>query len=93
LQGGFTIHDMTPSRLPAGQSAAGAGAGPRLVAGLQDAVSGYLIQGFKQGSGPAAHYDFVPVGLFWVGAAVASALVTALIWQLSQRAAAEIPGK
>jgi OPA family sugar phosphate sensor protein UhpC-like MFS transporter len=84
--GGLLAIDCVPKEA-AGAALGMVGIASYVGAGLQDAASGYLIQGFKQGSGPAAQYEFVPVGFFWVGAAVASALVTALIWRLSQRSA------
>jgi len=57
-------------------------------AGAQDAASGYLIEGFKRGTGTAARYDFLPVSVFWVGAAVVSMLITAMNSRASRRPAA-----
>jgi len=65
--GGLLAIDSVP------KEAAGAGLGlvgiaSYLGAGLQDLISGHLIEKFQSGSGLGARYDFTSVSLFWVGA-------------------------
>lgn len=54
-------------------------------AGLQDTVSGYLIERYRHGAGDDVRYDFMPVGLFWIGAALASVAISACIWRWARR--------
>lgn len=82
--GGLLAIDSVPKEA-AGAALGMVGIASYIGAGLQDAVSGYLIELTKNGQDGTATYDFSLVGLFWVGASAASVLVTAAIWTHSRR--------
>lgn len=82
--GGLLAIDSVPKEA-AGAALGMVGIASYLGAGMQDAVSGYLIENFKVGTGTAARYDFLPANLFWVGASTVSVLITAVIWQSARR--------
>lgn len=82
--GGLLAIDSVPKQA-AGAALGVVGIASYLGAGLQDALSGYLIEITKTGIGAAAIYDFRLVGTFWVGASAASVLVTTAIWLQSRR--------
>ena len=52
-----------------------------VAAGLQDIVSGYLIQGFTVETAGMEVYDFGPVSWFWIAAAVISFVLPVLNWK------------
>ena len=52
-----------------------------VAAGLQDIVSGYLIEGFTVHTEGADIYDFGPVSLFWIIAALVSFVMPVLNWR------------
>lgn len=81
--GGLLAIDSVPKEA-AGAALGVVGIASYVGAGLQDHVSGHLIEQFKSGTGGAAHYDFVPVSVVWLGASAASALVMAVIWRASR---------
>lgn len=82
--GGLLAIDTVPKE-SAGAALGIVGIASYFGAGLQDTISGYLIEGFKTETGHAARYDFLPVSLFWIGASTTSALITAMIWRSSRR--------
>lgn len=49
-----------------------------VAASVQDVTSGYLIQGFQSADGA---YDFVPVSVFWLVAAVLAFILPVLNWR------------
>ena len=51
-------------------------------AGLQDIISGWLIEDGKTMVDGAAVYDFDAAGILWVGAAVVSVILAALVWNV-----------
>lgn len=85
--GGLLAIDSVP-REAAGAALGMVGIASYVGAGLQDHVSGHLIEQFKSGTGSTAHYDFAPVSLFWVSASAVSAIVMGLIWKSSRSAQA-----
>jgi MFS transporter, OPA family, sugar phosphate sensor protein UhpC len=82
--GGLLAIDSVPKEA-AGAALGMVGVASYLGAGVQDVTSGYLIENFKTGVGLAARYDFLPAGLFWVGASIISGLITGIIWWMSRR--------
>ena len=82
--GGLLAIDSVPKEA-AGAALGIVGIASYLGAGAQDAASGYLIEGFKNATGTAARYDFLPASLFWAGASFMSMFITAVIWRLSHR--------
>ena len=51
-----------------------------LGAGIQDIISGYLIEGGKTTTAGVANYDFEMAGWLWVGSSVISLLLAASVW-------------
>ena len=43
-----------------------------IAAGLQDVISGTLIENFKVVSDGVVTYDFLPVSILWIGASILS---------------------
>jgi OPA family sugar phosphate sensor protein UhpC-like MFS transporter len=82
--GGLLAIDTVP-RESAGAALGIVGIASYLGAGIQDTASGYLIEAGKTGIGSVARYDFVPASLLWMGAAVTSTLITAMIWHRSRQ--------
>jgi OPA family sugar phosphate sensor protein UhpC-like MFS transporter len=82
--GGLLAIDSVPKEA-AGAALGMVGVASYIGAGLQDHFSGHLIGKFKSGAGFGAHYDFTPVSAYWIGASIVSAVITGVIWRLSQR--------
>jgi OPA family sugar phosphate sensor protein UhpC-like MFS transporter len=82
--GGLLAIDSVPKEA-AGAALGMVGIASYIGAGLQDHLSGHLIERFKSGVGSAAHYDFAPASIFWIGASVVSAVIMGAIWWLSRR--------
>jgi len=82
--GGLLAIDSVPKEA-AGAALGMVGIASYIGAGIQDHVSGHLIEKFKSNADSAAQYDFTPVSLFWIGASIVSAAITAVIWRLSRR--------
>ena len=83
--GGLLAIDSVPKDA-AGAALGMVGIASYLGAGLQDLISGNLIEKYKSGSGLGARYDFTPVGIFWVGASIVSALIVGIIWKTASAA-------
>jgi OPA family sugar phosphate sensor protein UhpC-like MFS transporter len=49
-----------------------------VAAGIQDIVSGYLIEGYTTEAGV---YDFGPVAMFWLAASVIAFVLPVLNWK------------
>ena len=49
-------------------------------AGLQDVMSGILIEGNKTVVNGVDTYDFTYINWFWIGAAILSVLLALLVW-------------
>jgi OPA family sugar phosphate sensor protein UhpC-like MFS transporter len=53
-----------------------------IAAGIQDIVSGYLIQGNISGQAiSTASYDFTPVSFFWLAAFLLSFILPLVEWK------------
>ena len=48
-----------------------------VAAGLQDIISGFLIQGGSDG----VEYNFTAVALFWIAACIVSVVVPVVAWK------------
>lgn len=73
---GLMALDIVP-RKATGSALGIVGISSYVAAGIQDIVSGFMIQG---GSG-TGQYDFVPVSLFWMGACLVSFLLPVWGWK------------
>ena len=58
-----------------------------LVAGVQDTISGYLLDASKQVVDGATVYSFRLVFMVWIGALVLSTLLAASLWLFTRRTA------
>jgi OPA family sugar phosphate sensor protein UhpC-like MFS transporter len=56
-----------------------------LGAGIQDQVTGILLDGGKTVVGGVAHHDFESAILFWIGASVISLVLAATLWRTKLR--------
>jgi MFS transporter, OPA family, sugar phosphate sensor protein UhpC len=81
--GGLLAVDSVPKEV-AGAALGMVGIASYIGAGTQDIVSGYLIEAYKVGEGAGARYEFLPAGIFWVGALIASTLLTLSLWRASR---------
>ena len=77
---GLMAVDIVP-RKATGAALGVVGISSYVAAGLQDIVSGYLIQGFTVESAGGDLYDFGPVSWFWIIAAVISFVLPVLNWK------------
>ena len=50
-------------------------------AGIQDIMSGLLIEGNKHLVNGVETYDFTYINYFWIGAALMSVLMTCIVWK------------
>ena len=76
---GLMAIDIVP-RKATGSALGIVGISSYIAAGIQDIVSGYLIQGYVETNGSAEIYDFTPVSIFWVLAALISFVLPVLNW-------------
>ena len=51
-------------------------------AGLQDVISGWLIEDGKTMVDGQAVYNFDAAGMLWIGAAMVSVVLAALVWNV-----------
>lgn len=72
---GLMALDIIP-RKATGSALGIVGISSYLAAGIQDIVTGFLIDGFSQGD----TYNFVPAGIFWVAACLLCVLLPVLNW-------------
>ena len=77
---GLMAVDIVP-RKATGAALGVVGISSYVAAGLQDIVSGYLIEGFTVHTEGADIYDFGPVSLFWIIAALVSFVMPVLNWR------------
>ena len=86
---GLMALDIVP-RKATGAALGIVGISSYVAAGIQDIASGYLIEGFAVS--PASYpgeaeklamtvYDFTPVSIFWLAAALAAFILPALFWK------------
>lgn len=77
--GGLMAVDIAP-RNASGAALGVVGIASYIGAGLQDVMSGILIEGNKTIVNGIERYDFTYINWFWIGAAVLSVLLTLLVW-------------
>jgi len=82
--GGLFAVDIAPKRV-AGAAMGVIGIFSYIGAGIQEYVSGKLIQEGMTLAGDVRSYDFGPVIWFWVGASVLSMLLAASLWNTRLR--------
>jgi len=85
--GGLMAVDIA-SKKASGAALGVVGVASYIGAGLQDIVSGHLIENGKYFVKGKAHYNFGTVNAFWIGAAVISFLLAALVWNASKKKSA-----
>ena len=77
---------IPPSKYIAPKNASGAalgvvGVASYVGAGIQDIMSGLLIEGNKQIVNGVDCYDFTYINYFWIGAALMSVPMTSIVWK------------
>ena len=77
--GGLMAVDIAP-RNASGAALGVVGIASYIGAGLQDVMSGILIEGNKTVVNGVDTYDFTYINWFWIGAAILSVLVALLVW-------------
>ncbi|MBQ8501818.1 MAG: MFS transporter [Bacteroides sp.] len=77
--GGLMAVDIAP-RKASGAALGVVGIASYIGAGLQDVMSGLLIEGNKQIVDGTEVYDFTYINWFWIGAALLSTLLALLVW-------------
>ena len=77
--GGLMAVDIDP-RNASGAALGVVGIASYIGAGLQDVMSGVLIEGNKQLVDGVEVYDFTYINWFWIGAALLSVLLALLVW-------------
>jgi len=82
--GGLMAVDIAP-RNASGAALGVVGIASYVGAGLQDVMSGLLIEGNKRVVDGVEVYDFTYINWFWIGAAVFSVLLALLVWKAGTR--------
>ncbi len=82
---GLMALDIIP-RKATGAALGVVGISSYIAAGIQDIVSGYLIQGNAE----AGAYDFTPVAIFWIAACLISFLLPIFNWKHMKKKVVEI---
>lgn len=77
--GGLMAVDMAPKNA-AGAALGVVGVASYIGAGIQDIMSGLLIEGNKRIVDGAEVYDFTCINYFWIGSAALSVVLTLLVW-------------
>lgn len=77
--GGLMAVDIAP-RNASGAALGVVGIASYIGAGLQDVMSGVLIEGNKRLVDGVEGYDFTYINWFWIGAALLSVLLALLVW-------------
>ncbi len=77
--GGLMAVDIAP-RNASGAALGVVGIASYVGAGLQDVMSGMLIEGHKTIVDGVEAYDFTYINWFWIGAALLSTLLALLVW-------------
>lgn len=77
---GLMAVDIVP-RKATGAALGIVGISSYVAAGIQDIASGYLIQGYAEGDMGEAVYDFGPVSMFWLAAALVAFLLPVMNWK------------
>lgn len=82
--GGLMAVDIAP-RNASGAALGVVGVASYIGAGLQDVMSGLLIEGNKTVVNGKDFYDFTYINWFWIGAAVLSVLLALLVWNVRSK--------
>lgn len=82
--GGLMAVDIAP-RNASGAALGVVGIASYIGAGLQDVMSGVLIEGNKRFVNGVEVYDFTYINWFWIGAALLSVLLALLVWNASNK--------
>ena len=82
--GGLMAVDIAP-RNASGAALGVVGIASYIGAGLQDVMSGVLIEGNKKLVNGVEVYDFTYINWFWIGAALLSVLFALLVWNAKPR--------
>lgn len=77
--GGLMAVDIAP-RKASGAALGVVGIASYIGAGLQDVMSGILIEGHKTVVNGVDSYDFTYINWFWIGSALLSTLLALLVW-------------
>lgn len=77
---GLMAVDIVP-RKATGAALGVVGISSYIAAGLQDIISGYLIEGFTVVENGTDVYDFGPVSYFWIAASIISFVVPVFNWK------------
>lgn len=77
--GGLMAVDLAPKNA-SGAALGIVGIASYIGAGLQDIMSGILIEGNKTMENGVEVYDFTYINWFWIGAALTSVLLALLVW-------------
>lgn len=82
---GLMAVDIVP-RKATGAALGIVGVSSYVAAGIQDIASGYLIEGYTQHSGEISEaiYNFTPVSIFWLAAALIAFALPVLNWKKMQ---------
>lgn len=84
--GGLMAVDIAP-RNASGAALGVVGIASYIGAGLQDVMSGMLIEGNKRVADGVEIYDFTYINWFWIGAALLSVLLALLVWNARSKEA------
>ena len=79
--GGLMAVDIVP-RNATGAALGVVGMASYIAAGLQDVISGTLIEHFKVVSDGVVAFDFLPVSIFWIGASILSFVLALFVWNV-----------
>ncbi|MCP9611742.1 MFS transporter [Coprobacter tertius] len=82
--GGLMAVDIAP-RNASGAALGIVGIASYIGAGLQDIMSGVLIEGYKIIEEGSEIYDFRYINVFWIGSALISALLATLVWNAKSK--------
>ena len=77
--GGLMAVDLAPKNA-AGAALGVVGVASYIGAGIQDIMSGWLIEGNKHIVNGSEVYDFTYINYFWIGAALLSVILTLCVW-------------
>lgn len=83
--GGLMAVDIVP-RNASGAALGVVGIASYIGAGLQDIISGWLIDSNKMVVNGTNVYDFNQVGLFWIGASILSFVLIIFVWKRKETA-------
>lgn len=81
--GGLMAVDLAPKQA-AGAALGVVGIASYIGAGLQDIISGRMIEKGKVTINGVVHYDFSMVSIFWIASAMLSFILATLIWRANK---------